>query len=142
MEIQRDDALYDLRGFHEPERTADGRPFRWARPEASLRVPASDTIVLTLGGERPADVPPAEATVWIDGSQVLDMELPRAPEDFAIPMPPTRAQSVQVMIRASSFIPAELGLDPPDVRELGVRVYRVAFGAAAEPRGGDGRVGE
>lgn len=127
-----DDALYDLRGFHGPERTAEGRPFRWTQRTASLRVPASDQIVLTLGGERPTGVPPARATVWLAGCQMLDVELPRAPEDFAIPVPPTTAESVQVQIQASSFIPAELGLDPPDVRELGVRLYRVAFAVERE----------
>ena len=137
-----DDALYDLRGFHEPERTSEGRSFRWTRREASLRVPVSDVLVLTLGGERPAGVPPAEATVWIAGCQVLDVELANVPEDFVIPVPSTSESSVQVTIRTTSFNPAELGLVQPDVRDLGVRVYRVAFAADLQGQEVDGRTCE
>ena len=134
-----EDVLYDLRGFYGPERTSEGGTFRWTGPEASLRVPASTEVTLTLGGARPAGVSPAEVTVWIAGCEMLATPLPDMPEDISVTVPPTSEPSVEVMIRATAFNPAARGLVPPDLRDLGVRVYRVAFAGEPEPVEGAAR---
>ncbi len=122
-----DDALYDLRGFHAAESTPEGTTFRWTGPVASLRVPAGDEITLTLDGGRPEGVPPAEVGIRLDGLEVLRTLLEGGTEDVSVTVPRPAAASVEVGIEATVFNPAALGLTPPDPRDLGVRVHRVAF---------------
>ena len=50
-----DDLLYDLRGFHAPERDQDPArgTFRWTGPRASLTLPGGRDVTLVVAGGRP-----------------------------------------------------------------------------------------
>ena len=54
-----DDLLYDLRGFHAPERDQDPArgTFRWTGPRASLTLPGGRDVTLVVAGGRPPGTP-------------------------------------------------------------------------------------
>ena len=56
-----DDLLYDLRGFHAPERDQDPArgTFRWTGPRASLTLPGGRDVTLVVAGGRPPGTPPS-----------------------------------------------------------------------------------
>ena len=124
-----DTLLLTMRGFHGAEQ--DGRDdgtFRWTDAEATLAVPAGAEITLTVAGSRPDGVPPAEVSVLVDGRPAVDARvLGNDPEAIVLPVPPG-SWPAELTIRSTVFNPRALGLEPPDTRDLGVQVYRVAFG--------------
>ena len=56
-----DDLLYDLRGFHAPERDQDPArgTFRWTGPRASLTLPGGRDVTLVVAAARPPGTPPS-----------------------------------------------------------------------------------
>ena len=123
------DVFYTLRGFHLPERHVRGEEtYRWTGSEASLVLPHGGGIELTVAGVRPAGLPPAELNVWVDervlvAGRVLTGALETLP--LAVPDGPG---PVVLRIESTVFQPSEHGVSA-DPRELGVRVYRVDYGA-------------
>ena len=86
-----DDLLYDLQGFHAPER--DGDPargtFRWTGPQASLTLPGGDAVTLVVAGTRPSGTPPAEISVWIGEQLVGERVLGETPQAIRLDLPET-----------------------------------------------------
>ena len=123
-----DDLLYDLQGFHEPER--DGDPargtFRWTGPQASLTLPGGEAVTLVVAGTRPPGTPPAEISVWIGERLVGERVLGEAPQTIRLDRPETGDPGpIDLTIQSTVFNPRSLGLSS-DPRDLGVRLYRVA----------------
>ena len=123
-----DDLLYDLQGFHGPER--DGDPargtFRWTGPQASLTLPGGEAVTLVVAGTRPAGTPPAEILVWIGEQLVGERVLGETPQTIRLALPETGDTGpIDLTIQSTVFNPRSLGLSS-DPRDLGVRLYRVA----------------
>ena len=123
-----DDLLYDLQGFHEPER--DGDPargtFRWTGPQASLTLPGGEAVTLVVAGTRPPGTPPAEISVWIGERLVGERVLGETPQTIRLDRPETGDTGpIDLTIQSTVFNPRSLGLSS-DPRDLGVRLYRVA----------------
>ena len=123
-----DDLLYDLQGFHGPER--DGDPargtFRWTGPQASLTLPGGEAVTLVVAGTRPPGTPPAEISVWIGERLVGERVLGETPQTIRLALPETGDPGpIDLTIQSTVFNPRALGLSP-DPRDLGVRLYRVA----------------
>ena len=123
-----DDLLYDLQGFHGPER--DGDPargtFRWTGPQASLTLPGGEAVTLVVAGTRPPGTPPAEISVWIGERLVGERVLGEAPQTIRLDRPETGDPGpIDLTIQSTVFNPRSLGLSS-DPRDLGVRLYRVA----------------
>ena len=123
-----DDLLYDLQGFHGPER--DGDPargtFRWTGPQASLTLPGGEAVTLVVAGTRPPGAPPAEISVWIGERLVGERVLGEIPQTIRLDRPETGDTGpIDLTIQSTVFNPRSLGLSS-DPRDLGVRLYRVA----------------
>ena len=123
-----DDLLYDLQGFHGPER--DGDPargtFRWTGPQASLTLPGGEAVTLVVAGTRPPGTPPAEISVWIGERLVGERVLGETPQTIRLDRPVTGDPGpIDLTIQSTVFNPRSLGLSS-DPRDLGVRLYRVA----------------
>ena len=123
-----DDLLYDLQGFHGPER--DGDPargtFRWTGPQASLTLPGGEAVTLVVAGTRPPGTPPAEISVWIGERLVGERVLGETPQTIRLALPETGDTGpIDLTIQSTVFNPRSLGLSS-DPRDLGVRLYRVA----------------
>ena len=123
-----DDLLYDLKGFHGPER--DGDPargtFRWTGPQASLTLPGGEAVTLVVAGTRPPGTPPAEISVWIGERLVGERVLGETPQTIRLALPETGDTGpIDLTIQSTVFNPRSLGLSS-DPRDLGVRLYRVA----------------
>ena len=123
-----DDLLYDLQGFHGPER--DGDPargtFRWTGPQASLTLPGGEAVTLVVAGTRPPGTPPAEISVWIGERLVGERVLGETPQAVRLDLPETGdTDPIDLTIQSTVFNPRSLGLSS-DPRDLGVRLYRVA----------------
>ena len=123
------DALFVLRGFHEPEiDQATGITFRWTQETASFEVPSSARLTIVVGGGRPAGTPAAKVRVWVDAKLVIeDQVIPDAPTELAIQSPSVGHSGLtRVTIGSNSFRPSDHG-SSSDERNLGVRIYRLAF---------------
>ena len=123
-----DDLLYDLHGFHGPERDRDPArgTFRWTGPQASLTLPGGEAVTLVVAGPRPPGTPPAEISVWIGEQLVGELVLGETPQAIRLALPETGDLGpIDLMIQSTVFQPQSLGLSP-DLRDLGVRLYRVA----------------
>ena len=123
-----DDLLYDLQGFHGPER--DGDPargtFRWTGPQASLTLPGGEAVTLVVAGARPPGSPPAKISVWIGERLVGERVLGETPQTIRLDRPKTGDPGpIDLTIQSTVFNPRSLGLSS-DPRDLGVRLYRVA----------------
>ena len=123
-----DDLLYDLHGFHGPER--DGDPargmFRWTGPQASLTLPGGEAVTLVVAGTRPPGTPPAEISVWIGERLVGERVLGETPQAVRLDLPETGdTDPIDLTIQSTVFNRRSLGLSS-DPRDLGVRLYRVA----------------
>ena len=123
-----DDLLYDLQGFHGPER--DGDPargtFRWTGPQASLTLPGGEAVTLVVAGTRPPGTPPAEISVWIGERLVGERVLGETPQTIRLDRPETGDPGpIDLTIQSTVFNSRSLGLSS-DPRDLGVRLYRVA----------------
>ena len=123
-----DDLLYDLQGFHGPER--DGDPargtFRWTGPQASLTLPGGEAVTLVVAGTRPPGTPPAEISVWIGEQLVGERVLGETPQTIRLDRPETGDPGpIDLTIQSTVFNSRSLGLSS-DPRDLGVRLYRVA----------------
>ena len=118
------DLLYDLRGFHAPERDADPArgTFRWTGPSASL--------TLVAAGGQPLGTPPAEIAVWVGTQRVGERVIADSPEPIQVDLPAASpAGPIALTIQSTVCRPR---LDP---RELGVRLYRVSVRPTPEPSG-------
>ena len=123
-----DDLLYDLHGFHGPERDRDPDrgTFRWTGPQASLTLPGGEAVTLVVAGPRPPGTPPAEISVRIGEQLVGERVLGETPQAIRLALPETGDLGpIDLTIQSTVFQPRSLGLSP-DPRDLGVRLYRVA----------------
>ena len=129
------DLLYDLRGFHAPERDADPArgTFRWTGPSASLTLPveaAGSAVTLVVAGGRPPGTPPAEIAVWVGTQLVGERMIADSPEPIQVDLPAASpAGPIALTIQSTVFRPR---FDP---LELGVRLYRVSVRPTPEPSG-------
>ena len=93
---------------------------------------------LTVAGSRPAGVPPAVLSVWADEHALVEGRvLTGALETLSLDVPDGPGPVV-IRMESTVFQPSELGVSD-DPRKLGVRVYRVDFGASSAPSPGAGR---
>ena len=118
-----DDLLYDLRGFHAPERDQDPArgTFRWTGPRASLTLPRGDSVTLVVAGARPPGTSPAEIAVWIGERLIAERVIAETPETIRLNLPETSEPGpIDLTIQSTVF------QSRPDPRDLGVRLYRVA----------------
>ena len=101
--------------------------------EASLAVPPGAEVTLTVASNpagrgsagRGSRCSSTGAPRWSPGP------LPTFWRRFVVSVPPG-SQPAELTIRSSVFNPEELGVQPPDGRDLGIQLYRVDF----EPRAG------
>jgi hypothetical protein len=122
------DVFFSLRGFHYPERHADGDlSFRWTGPEAGLTLPAGGNVELTVAGVRPSGAAPAEVSVRLGGRLAVDRRVLDGGLETLFLSAPAESGPVDLEIESTVFEPGESG-DVEDDRVLGVRVYRVRFG--------------
>ena len=130
-----DDLLYDLQGFHGPERDREDPArgtFRWTGPQASLTLPGGEAVTLVVAGTRPPGTPPAEISVRIGEQLVGERVLGETPQAIRLALPETGAHGqIDLTIQSTVFQPRSLGLSP-DPRDLGVRLYRVAVHSPRE----------
>lgn len=127
-----DTLVFTMRGFHEaePDTRGDGT-FRWTSDEASLTVPAGAEVTLTVASTRPEGAPPAEVSLLVDGRPVMEPRtLTGEIEELVVAVPPG-SRPAELTIRSTAFNARALGLEPPDGRDLGIQLYRVAFGPQA-----------
>ena len=124
-----DDLLYDLQGFHGPERDLEDPArgtFRWTGSQASLTLPGGQTVTLVVAGTRPPGTPPAEISVWIGERLVAERVLGETLQTIRLDRPETGDPGpIDLTIQSTVFQPRSLGLSS-DPRDLGVRLYRVA----------------
>ena len=121
-----DDLLYDLHGFHAPERDPARGTFRWTGPQASLTLPGGEAVTLVVAGTHPPGTPPAEISVWIGERLVGERVLGETPQTIRLDRPETGDPGpIDLTIQSTVFNPRSLGLSS-DPRDLGVRLYRVA----------------
>ena len=119
--------LYDLRGFHAPERERGParRTFRWTGPRASLTLPAAGAVTLVVAGPRPPGAPRAEIAVSA-GERLLERRtVAAAPQAIRLDVPEAGAPGpIDLVIESTTFQPEAFG-SSSDRRDLGVRLYRV-----------------
>ena len=123
-----DDIVFEMRGFHLPERDRARGTFRWTGPVATIELGgAGERIHLVVGGARPAGVPPARVSISVDGHAVVaDLVVPDAPAPIVVENPQRENGGSTLTILSTVFSPAALGLSA-DPRSLGVRVYRIDY---------------
>ena len=121
-----DDLVAGLRGFHAAERDGNGGSFRWSEEVASVAIPGGDRIRLVVAGARPPEAEPAEISVWAGPHRLADgLIAGNDPQTITLDLPESeRSGSIELTIRSTAFRPRALGLSS-DLRNLGVRVYRV-----------------
>ena len=121
-----DDAVAGLRGFHAAERDGAGRSFRWSEDVASIAVAGGDRIRLVVAGARPPEAAPAEISVWAGPHRIAEgLVVGNDPHAITLDLPASeRSGSTELTIRSTAFRPRDMGLSS-DLRNLGVRVYRV-----------------
>lgn len=127
----REDVSVLVGGFHEAEIEArPGRPavpYRWTGRVATMALPPTTSMVLTIDVWRPPRARPAAVRVRVDGVSVSP-----PPSDspgrqvLRVPFPETDDATRKriVTIECDTFNPRDLGLSE-DGRELGVRVLSV-----------------
>ena len=101
-----DDLLYDLHGFHGPERDRDPDrgTFRWTGPQASLTLPGGEAVTLVVAGPRPPGTPPAEISVWIGEQLVGERVLGETPQAIRLALPETGAPGpIDLTIQSTVF---------------------------------------
>lgn len=124
-----DDIVFEMRGFHSPERDGARRTFRWTGPVATIELGgAGERIHLVISGARPEGVPPARVSIHVDDHPVVaDLVVPDAPTPIVVENPQRENGSGSTLtIQSTVFSPAALGLSA-DPRSLGVRVYRIDY---------------
>ena len=132
------DLLYNLQGFHAPERegAGPGGAFRWTGPRASLTLPAGEAVTLVVAGTRPPGAPPAEIAVWVGNQEIERRVLEMIPRAIRLELPETDAAGpVDLEIVSTTFQQQDFD-SSPDPRELGVRLFGVRVhppAAAPEP---------
>jgi hypothetical protein len=137
---------FQVSGFFQKERDADGRTYRWTGPCAEVYLPgasAGGTVSLTASaGQRPASLPPAEVAVSL--SRVPLGTFTVGPEwslhGFALPTdsvpgPPLLRLDVvdPVTRRPRTWRPARSLRGSDDTRDLGVKVDRIEVAKRARP---------
>lgn len=113
-------------GVYYPERTADGRTYRWSGPELDARIRRDgDALCMTLAGFRPEAASPASLTVTANGT-LLAAGIPcgQGFQEIALPLPPSIGGELEVEVRITPFVPA-LTSATDDLRELGVMVSEI-----------------
>jgi hypothetical protein len=125
-----------LRGVHQLETDAEGRPFRWTGDEARITVPIPTsaqpsgrvTIALDLGAWRPNEAGQTMMTVTVQGEPVLESQVEHvvAPQRFEIELDdiirPSQT-SLVIRIEAEPWYPIDYGLE--DGRGLGLILYGI-----------------
>jgi hypothetical protein len=124
-----EDILFDMRGFHAPERDDHGGTFRWTQALASIDLPgAGERIRIVLSGERPQGAPPARISIHVDGRLAIeDLGVAATPQTIVVEGPGQGAGAKPTLtIETTAFRPSDLGLSADD-RQLGVKVYRIEY---------------
>jgi hypothetical protein len=148
-----EDFLFDLRGFHAPERERDGATFRWTGGFAAVDLHgAGEQVRIVLAGDRPEGAPAARIAVHIGEQLVVeDLAVGAGPQTIVVENPahgaggstPDRsgpgaaggstlerpgevARKTTLTIESTVFSPRALGLSADD-RQLGVKVYRIEY---------------
>jgi hypothetical protein len=124
-----EDILFDMRGFHAPERDSHGGTFRWTQAFASIDLPAAgERIRIVLSGERPQGAPPARVSIHVDGRPAVeDLTVAATPQTIVVEGPGQGAGAKTTLtIETTAFRPLDLGLSQDD-RQLGVKVYRIEY---------------
>ncbi len=122
-----------LTGVHAPERTQQGREWRWLDSPAEIQLPTGPSRDLTLRLGLPAEYPFGgnDVVVKVGGVEAARVGLERGkPVDVIVPLP---AGSALVRLESRiAYVPAELpGSLNRDPRRLAVEMYDLRSGAAA-----------
>ncbi len=123
--ISRAELYRPLRGFYQFERDETGLEWRWAGPEAILRLPnlGCGRLRLTLGLDRNAPFASNTVTVLLGDAPVGRLEVPRGSVRSVDVTDGGRA--LDLTLRSErSWVPAEQGSNP-DTRRLAVEVIGV-----------------
>jgi hypothetical protein len=131
---------FQVSGFFQKERDADGRTYRWTGPCAEVYLPGARdggrVTVTASAGQRPADLPPSEVRVSLSGAALgrftvgpewsahtLDLPAERPPGPprlrFDVVDPVTR--------RPRTWRPARSVPGSDDTRDIGVKVDRITI---------------
>jgi hypothetical protein len=84
-----EDFLFDLRGFHAPERERDGATFRWTGGFAAVDLHgAGEQVRIVLAGDRPEGAPAARIAVHIGEQLVVeDLAVGAGPQTIVVENP-------------------------------------------------------
>ncbi len=120
-------------GFFSKEVMPEGETFRWTKEDAELLLPGpcfSSTqpisIELSLGHNRPPDVPPPEVEVWLEGRLLARLDVQFWFHTYEVLVPADLARELArrpvayLHLRGDVWQPATSGI--PDERGLGVFV--------------------
>jgi hypothetical protein len=143
---------FQVSGFFQKERDADGRTYRWTGPCAEVYLPAakdgSRVTITASAGQRPESLPPSEVRVSLSGAPLGSfsvgpewsahtLDLPAA----GIDSPPRLRLDVvdPVTLRPRTWRPARSLPGSDDTRDIGVKVDRIHVerdkSAGGGPRG-------
>ncbi len=143
VDVGGTDDVYVVR-FQGKER-GEGVTYRWTRNRSLVVLPAlpagtrAVTVVMSNGG-RPRTVPPARVQVWLNETELGDVEVTAGfhPYTFAIPAPLAagaagRRQTAVFTLVCTTWNPQQ-ALGGPDNRRLGVMVDRVILEPASDQK--------
>ena len=125
---------FQVSGFFQKERDADGRTYRWTGPCAEVYLPAAKDggriSITASAGQRPASLPPAEVRVSL--SRVPVGSFTAGPEwsvhTLALPAAPGGPPRLRLDVvdpvtgRPRTWRPARSLAGSDDVRDLGIKV--------------------
>ena len=141
---------FQVSGFFQKERDADGRSYRWTGPCAEVYLPSAKeggTVSITASaGQRPASLPPAEVRVSLSGVPLgrftvgpeWSVHTLALPEARGSGPPRLRLDVVDpVTGRPRTWRPANSLRGSDDTRDLGMKVDRISTDtiAASTPGG-------
>jgi 4-amino-4-deoxy-L-arabinose transferase-like glycosyltransferase len=117
-----------VRGFHGPEKDANGRAFRWSLDRAEVRGISGGLCTLDWNGWRPSGLPPAEVTLTPTDAQggsmpgLVKMELSNSPEWSATRVPSSPASTISGLV----FDVRPFVVSGSDPRLVGVQIAWVS----------------
>ena len=136
LEVGNGGDLPYIRGFHPPDRSPD-MDYRWSRGRASIRLPIAagrtpTKITLRMSAPAVGASEPMPVTIWLDGGQPIQLEVPVGWADYTIDTPGGGSESssprtLWLHIASPTRTPSLLEPGSRDDRSLGVGLDSVTL---------------
>lgn len=123
---RRGDGRY-LEAWHDAEHGTP--PFRWSSAASRLRLPvaAGRPYTLTLNLRVPSQALGPEAGLYLGGKQIAPLT---AASTLKVELPTTKEDTVELELRCSGWVPAQVHAGSGDGRTLGVQLTEIRLHAA------------